>query len=101
MGVFLTEQETVVNIIRTDKRADIYTSDYYVMRKLDRKVEESDAWKLEEEIRDREGEIVAKRYSCPKKLVQFRTREIKRELTDEQRAELAERLRRYRKQNKD
>ncbi len=38
------------------------------------------------------GEVVAKRYSFPKRFITIRSKDVKRELTEEQKAELAERL---------
>lgn len=38
------------------------------------------------------GKVVAKRYSFPKRFITIRSKDVKRNLTDEQRAELAERM---------
>ena len=39
-----------------------------------------------------QGEIVAKRYTFTKRLISIRSKDIKRELTEKRRKELAERL---------
>ena len=39
-----------------------------------------------------QGEIVAKRYTFTKRLISIRSKDVKRELSEEQRRELAERL---------
>lgn len=72
MGVMFEEQETVINIMRTDDYAEIYTSDSTMMTKLDKCVAENpDEWKI---IRQDTvlGKIVAKTYICPKKFISFR-----------------------------
>ena len=74
MSIILQEQETVVNFGRTDDYAIIYTSDSTQMTKLDKKVKEnSDVWSVVEEIKDRQGNLVGKKYKAPKKLISFRS----------------------------
>ena len=90
----LEERETIVNIGRLDDYAEIYTSDERYMTKLDKMVKNNpDEWKL---IRTDTcaGDIVAKVYRCPAGFITFRSKKVTRELTDEQRAEMAERAKR-------
>jgi hypothetical protein len=76
MGVELSEQETIINIMRTEDRAEIYTSDSTMITKLDRKVKENpDIWKILTE-NTVSGKVVSKTYSCPKKLVSLRNRPV-------------------------
>lgn len=76
MGVELSEQETIINIMRTEDRAEIYTSDSTMITKLDRKVKENPGiWKILEE-NTVSGKIVSKTYGCPKKLVSLRNRPV-------------------------
>ena len=74
MSIILQEQETVVNFGRTDDYAIVYTSDSTQMTKLDKKVKENpNVWSVIEEIKDRYGNLVAKKYKVPKKLISFRS----------------------------
>ena len=76
MGVELSEQETIINIMRTEDRAEIYTSDSTMITKLDRKVKENPGiWKILTE-NTVSGIVVSKMYSCPKKLVSLRNRPV-------------------------
>ncbi|MDE7205641.1 MAG: hypothetical protein K2N90_00485, partial [Lachnospiraceae bacterium] len=43
------------------------------------------------------GEVVAKRYLFPKKFITIRSKDMKRELTDEQREQLSQRMREQRR----
>ena len=90
----LEEQETVINFSRLDETASVYTSDGTVMTKLDRMVKNNpDDFKLER-VEKCQGDIVAKVYRCPVGFISFRSKKVIRELTDEQRAEMAERAKR-------
>ena len=81
MGVELSEQETIINIMRTEDRAEIYTSDSTMITKLDRKVKEHpDIWKILTE-NTVSGKVVSKTYSCPKKLVSLRNHTVNKENT--------------------
>ena len=90
MGLSLQEQETSISIMRDEDRAIVYTSDSTVITKLDKKI--GDDWKLED-VHRMDGKVIAKTYSCPKKFISFRAKSTKRDLTDEQRKELSDRLR--------
>lgn len=69
----LDERETIVNYGRLDDRAVVYTSDERVMTKLDRFVSESEVWEFEGQ-ETCEGDIVAKKYSCPVNFISFRSK---------------------------
>lgn len=72
MSVMLEEQETSISIMRTSDKAEIYTSDSTMIHRLDKKCKNNpDTWKCIRVERSF-GEIVAKVYSCPKKLVSLR-----------------------------
>lgn len=95
MGVSIAEQETSTNIMRDSEYAEIYTSDSTMMTKYDKFAENPDCpdWTCTGIIRDREGNLVAKTYRTKKRLISARSVIVKRELTEEQRQEAAERLR--------
>ena len=92
MGVSIAEQETSINIMRDSEYAEIYTSDSTMMTKYDKFADCPD-WTCTGIIRDREGNLVAKTYRTKKRLISARSVIVKRELTEEQRQEAAERLR--------
>lgn len=94
MGVPLFEQETVINIMRDEDVAHICTSDSTMITKLEHRCESNpDEWKKVDENPE------YKFYECPKNFISFRSKKVTRELTDEQRAEISERMRRISKNN--
>lgn len=94
MGVPLFEQETVINIMRDEDIAHICTSDSTMITKLEHRCESNpDEWKKVDENPE------YKFYECPKNFISFRSKKVTRELTDEQRAEISERMRRILKNN--
>lgn len=86
------ERETHINMTRTSNKMRIYTTEYHMMRKLDKYVEESDDWKVVEIARCK-GEVVSKTYEAPRKLLGLRKKKIVQ--SEEQRIAAAERLRAY------
>lgn len=92
----LAEQETIIRIDRISDTAEIYTSDSRYMTKFDRLVENSAEWEF---VRQEtcEGDVCGKFYKCSANLISFRSKTVKLDLTDEQRAAIAERLRRNQK----
>ena len=93
MGLSIEEQETHINFMRGDDRATIYTSDTTMMTKFNKLVEIAGAeWKLEK-VERLNGSIIGCTYSCPVPFISYRSKRIKRELTAEQRQEIANRFR--------
>lgn len=90
------EKETHICMSRNSDKMQIFTTEYHIMNKLDRYVEESENWKVVE-VGKINGKIVSKIYEAPRNLLLIRKK--KRELSEEQRLAAAERLRRYRNQN--
>ena len=86
------EQETIINFNAEEDTAEIYTADSVWIRKLDKLVEQNPEQFGPGRTELLEGEVIAKRYSFPKRFITIRSKDVKRKLTDEQRAELAERL---------
>lgn len=93
-NVPLEEQETIVNFGRTDEDMTIYTTDSTTITKLDKAVKAG----LYEviELHTVKGVTVGKTYKAKKKLLSFRVKEIKRELTEEQRKKIVEQFRKNR-----
>ena len=93
MSVSIAEQETTVSWYRDEDTATVYTSDRTVMTKLDKLAYDSASpWICykQDYIGD---DVVAKWYKAPKSLISFRSTQVTRNLTDEQRAAMAARLR--------
>lgn len=88
----IDERETHINMSHGSDKMKIYTTEYNIMRKLDRYVENNDNWKVVE-IGMVHGEVVSKTYEAPKDLLLLR--EKKRTMTEEQREAAAKRLRAY------
>lgn len=94
MGLMIEEQETHINFSRGDERAKIYTSDTTTITRLNKLVElQETEWKLEGVIKLKFGEIIGKTYSCPVSLISFRKKRVQRNLSEEQRQEIASRFR--------
>ncbi len=95
MGLMIEEQETHVNFNRNDDRAIVYTSDTTMMTKLNKLVELQDAeWVLESVSKSKTGEVIGRTYSCPVNFISFRSKRVNRSYTQEQKREIADRLRR-------
>ena len=91
-GLPCNEQETVICIDRETRAARIYTSDTRFINKLDKLYERK-------KVHRNEDGITAVEYEVAEKLISFRSGVVKRNLTDEQRQQIGERLHRGRKGN--
>ena len=91
-GLSRYEQEVTIGFNAAGDTAELYTADPVWMRKLDKLVEQNPEQFRSERSETYKEEVVAKRYSFPKRFITIRSKDVKRELTDEQRTELAERL---------
>nr|DAL79028.1 MAG TPA: hypothetical protein [Caudoviricetes sp.] len=83
MNLTKYEQETIINYNNEEKTASIFTYDKSLIRKLDKRLAEMSDMKL-----IRRGEDFAE-YSLPKKWIKVT---FPRQYSDEQRAEMAERM---------
>ena len=89
----IDEQETIIRWYRDEAEATIYTSDYLMMARFDKYVDEGDWEFVKSETC--EGDIVSKTYKAPKTLLYGRKAKNKTApLTDEQREALAMRFKR-------
>lgn len=95
MGLNISEQETSVSFARDSDICIVYTSDSTVMTKLDKLVESDNLphWKLKEEHRLLNGELIGKTYETHKRLISFRSNISTREMSDEQKEAASERFR--------
>lgn len=90
MNLTKYEQETIINYNNEEKTASIFTYDKSLIRKLDKRLAEALDIKL-----IRRGEDFAE-YNLPKKWIKV---SFPRQYSDEQRAEMAERMRAARTMN--
>lgn len=95
MGLNIPEQETSVSFTRDSDICTVYTSDSTIMTKLDKLVESAKAphWKLKEEHRLLNGELIGKTYETHKRLISFRSNISTREMSEEQKEAASERFR--------
>ena len=83
----MSEQETIIRWYREDEEATIYTSDYTMMTRFDKFVENGD-WELDTENYSGQ-DIASKEYKAPKNLVFGRSKQVeKRPLTEEEKETL-------------
>jgi len=104
-GISVSKQETTVNFGRQDDRMDIYTTDQTMITKLMKLLKKSEqngeaGYMLVREEK-MNGRVVAIEVSAPKHLLSLRTPKKKRELSDEERQALAERMRKARNHDND
>lgn len=91
----VSEQETVIQFNREGKTCKVWTSDSTMITKLDKLCKTApDYYKQIKDTKTRDGEPAGKFYEiADKKLVSLRSTKVSRVLTEEQRKEMAERLR--------
>lgn len=106
-GISTDEQETVIIFRRNDDMASVETTDSTVLTKLKKCADTSpDEWVLTNvttsPFESDPTKITSICFKCPKKLVSLRLKSAApRELTDEERAEIAERMRGIRRNKED
>ena len=106
-GISTDEQETVIIFRRNDDMASVETTDSTVLTKLKKCADTSpDEWVLTNvttsPFESDPTKITSICFKCPKKLVSLRLKSTTpRELTDEERAEIAERMRGIRENKED
>ena len=106
-GVSTDEQETVIAFSRNDDTASVETTDSTVLTKLKRYAATNpDEWVLTNVTTGQNEsdpmKITSICFKCPKKLISLRSKSTApRELTEEERAEIAERMRNVRASRED
>lgn len=95
MSLTIEDQETTINIWRSNGGATIWTSDTTMMTKLDKLVEKSDHYTCVDVGRMAcKGDILFKEYKVDDKtLISFRSNKIRQNLTEEQKQAKSERMR--------
>lgn len=106
-GVSTDEQETVIVFSRNNDMASVETTDSTVLTKLKRYATTNpDEWVLTNVTAGQNEsdpmKITSICFECPKKLISLRSKSTSpRELTEEERAEIAERMRNVRASRED
>lgn len=99
-GNSIAEQETTISIRRDSDLAYIETTDQTMFTKLKKRVNENpEEWAIADVTTATGGDpniITSAVFTCPKKYVSFRTKTTTREMTDEERQQVAERFRNIR-----
>lgn len=88
------ESEVCVTALKSESVADVYTSDNVYLTKFKKLVEANpDAWKITQVIERPDGTVSGVMLQAPKKCLSFRAgKEAERSLSEDQKAELRERL---------
>lgn len=89
------ERETCITFSEEDRTADLMTYNAIWMRKLDKlcKANPEQFRCIEADTQRIEGRIVGKRYTFPERFITIRTKDVKLNLTDEQREAAREHMR--------
>ena len=94
MGIKRIEQETILNFSAEENVVTLYTSDPVWMRRMDKRVKNNPQEFTQTGSWTMDGEVVSKTYQFPVKLLSIRSKtKEKRELSEEERKRIAERLR--------
>ena len=90
----LDEQETTISFSRAENKVDIWTNDRTMITKLDALCESCPTMYISTRTgKNKDGETMDKSYKImDKSMISFRTKKKTFQLTEEQRAERAERL---------
>lgn len=95
MGFLKIEQETMINFNAAEDTAELYTADPVMIRKMDKLVMENPQ-QFKGEVHSRyKGEVYAMNYTFPKRFVSIRTKDIVRNVTEEQREAARERMNKF------
>lgn len=92
MGLSKYEQEVILNFNAEDNTATLYSSNPVWIRKMDKLVEQNpEQFKMyrQEKL---QGKVVSKAYEFPKEFISIRSKKRTCNFTEEQRAEMSERM---------
>lgn len=87
------ERETIISFDDGSDMANLYTANKVWLRKMDKLVaEHPENFKVRRQ-ETYKGEVIAKDYIFPKRFISIRTKDIKINLTEEEKAKRAQRMR--------
>ena len=92
MGFLKIEQEVMISFNAAEDTAELYTADPVMIRKMDKLVEDNTEQFSGKVHSMYQGEVYAKKYFFPKRFVTIRTKDIKRNVSEEQREKARERM---------
>lgn len=87
------EQETIISFNAAEDVANIYTADPAWIRKLDKLTEQNPEQFALVKEETYQGTVVSKQYTLPKRFVSVRSKDIRMNLSEEQREERREKAR--------
>lgn len=94
MGYFqeASEREVIINFDDGSDMANLYTANKVWIRKMDKLVaEHPENFKFRRQ-ETYKGEVIAKDYTFPKRFISIRSKDIERNMTDEQRKKASDRM---------
>lgn len=95
MAFLKVEQEVMISFNAAEDTAEMYTADPVMIRKMDKLVEENPE-QFRGEVHSRyQGEVYAMKYFFPKRFVVIRTKDITRNVSEEQREKAREQINKY------
>lgn len=92
MAFLKIEQEVMISFNAAEDIAELYTADPVMIRKMDKLVEENPEQFSGEIHSTYHGEVYAKKYYFPKRFVSIRTKDIVRNVSEEQREKAREQM---------
>jgi len=95
MGFLKIEQETQISFNAAEDKAELYTADPVMIRKMNKLVEENPE-QFQGKVHSRyQGKPYAMLYTLPKRFVVIRTKDRRNTITEEQRARARELMKQY------
>jgi len=86
------EREVIIRFSDADSEASLYTANPVWIRKFDKLVAEHPENFREVKKETYQGKVIAKDYTFPKRFLSVRSRDVKQNLTDEQRKTISDRM---------
>ncbi len=94
------EREVIIRFSDADSEASLYTANPVWIRKFDKLVAENPEDFREVKKETYQGKVIAKDYTFPKRFLTVRSKDIKQNLTDEQRKAMSDRMKAMRAKHK-
>lgn len=101
MAFLKVEQEVMISFNAAEDTAELYTADPVMIRKMDKLVEENPEQFSGKVHSTYQGKVYAKKYFFPKRFVSIRTKDIVRNVSEEQREKAREQMKKYHASKRD
>ena len=93
----MDEQDITISAYRNDDRFEAWVTDNVMLTKIKAGMKGApEEYRLEEIVWHKDGTVAAYKFSFPKRFLTFRTKDRKVEMTEEEKAAMAERLKKAR-----